>query len=306
MYNATMGTNPINKSIRSSKEFLNLFYHELQGIQLTDNKKLDLFILKTRNSRFDYDTLIPELSNNLINYALSRKEIENFVKEGRFGELNDRAKEKLRKAASNDGELGELLLYCFLESHLEAPKIISKLELKTAGNDYVKGSDGIHLLKISEEEYQLIYGESKVHKSLVSGISEAVKSIKLLKSEGKISYERGLINANLIKECLSENEYKIVKRILFPALSKDNIPTDDAFGILLGFNVDFDEEMQAKGTMEFTVALREQIKNEVLSKKETIAKALEDKELNFHNVYLYIIPLSDISNTRKELIRKIK
>ena len=62
-----------------------------------------------------------------------------------------------------DGELGELLLFCFLESQLKAPKILSKLELKTTSGLYVNGADGVHFLKLEDGNYQLIFGESKMY-----------------------------------------------------------------------------------------------------------------------------------------------
>jgi len=48
-----------------------------------------------------------------------------------------------------------------LETHLNAPKILTKLEVKTAPNDYVKGADGVHLLQLNEQDFQLILGEAK-------------------------------------------------------------------------------------------------------------------------------------------------
>ena len=36
------------------------------------------------------------------------------------------ARKKFKECLNNTGELGELLLYCFLEGHLNAPKIFNK------------------------------------------------------------------------------------------------------------------------------------------------------------------------------------
>ena len=65
----------------------------------------------------------------------------------KYNTLVTKAKERLRKAESNEGELGEILLYSMLEAHLKAPKLLTKLELKTDPNHYVNGTDGVHLLK---------------------------------------------------------------------------------------------------------------------------------------------------------------
>lgn len=50
-----------------------------------------------------------------------------------------------------------------MESQLKAPKILSKLELKTTSGLYVNGADGVHFLKLEDGNYQLIFGESKMY-----------------------------------------------------------------------------------------------------------------------------------------------
>lgn len=131
----------------------------------------------------------------------------------KYTSLVVKAKEKLRKAESNDGELGEILLYCMLESHLNAPKLLTKLELKTAVNNYVNGADGVHLLKIDNSTYQFIFGESKLDANLQSGIYDAFKSINtLLKDDlNKLRYEISLVNSNILKETADEESTIILK-----------------------------------------------------------------------------------------------
>ncbi|MCZ7621801.1 MULTISPECIES: DUF1837 domain-containing protein [Candidatus Kuenenia] len=59
--------------------------------------------------------------------------------------LYAKAASKFRDYNQNDGEAGVLLLLCFLEAHLQAPEISTKLEIKLSSNDYAKGSDAIRL-----------------------------------------------------------------------------------------------------------------------------------------------------------------
>lgn len=121
------------------REFLNLFTKVCENEALENGNRLNVFALKISNNQFNYGNLSEELENALITYALSRHTYKELTEQRRFGNLASQAREKLRRADSNVGELGELLLYCLLESHLQAPKLLTKLELKTAANDYVKG-----------------------------------------------------------------------------------------------------------------------------------------------------------------------
>ena len=102
-----------------------------------------------------------QLVDPMIDYAISRKVKKQYS--NRPGSLSKKARTKFKEYSKNDGELGELLLFCFLESQLKAPKILSKLELKTTSGLYVNGADGVHFLKLEDGNYQLIFGESKMY-----------------------------------------------------------------------------------------------------------------------------------------------
>lgn len=164
--------------------FLNLFITVFKDKPLECDNRLNAFMLKITNNSFNYNNLKEELENAMITYALSRHTYDELITQRKFGNLYSRAREQFRKAESNLGELGELLLYCLLEAHLKAPKLLTKLELKTAPNDYVKGADGVHLLKIDKDTYQIIFGESKLRPDLTDGISDAFSSIKTMLKEG--------------------------------------------------------------------------------------------------------------------------
>lgn len=133
-----------------------------------DNKNyLRLFMLNTENKLFNYDELYEYLLPNIARYVFDRKRLaeaeKNPVKQSL---ILIEAIEHLRKITSDKdrgagGELGEVLLYLFLEQDLKAPKLFSKVELKTSNMDYVKGSDGIHLFideahKISDKDKRSI------------------------------------------------------------------------------------------------------------------------------------------------------
>lgn len=288
-------------------DFLDLFHHDLNDVKLENQNKLNLFTLKVKNNAFAYDELTENLGNILYSFALSRNEVNLLVKEHKLGTLISRAKEKLRAYNVNEGELGEILLYCLLEAHLNAPKILTKLELKTAPNDYVKGADGVHLLKLTESEYQLVLGESKMHSDLKDGIYEAFGSIKklLTSNAGKLSFEVDLVNSQLIKEVFDENQYEIIKKILVPSARDDENYLDYSFGIFLGYDVSIAEEDLKLSNTEFRNKIREQIKTEIQAVVKSLNTQLKKSDFNGFNFYVYVIPFSDIKSKRKEIIKDI-
>ncbi|AZI22491.1 DUF1837 domain-containing protein [Chryseobacterium taklimakanense] len=286
--------------------FLDLFYHDMKDQVLDNKNSLNLFVLKLKNNAFAYDELIEELGNSLCHFALSRKSVRRLVEEQKYKSLVDTAKERLRNHNVNEGELGEILLFCILESFLNAPKILTKLELKTSNNDYVKGADGVHLLKIDDKNYQLIFGESKLESNIRSGIYSAFSSINtFLTQKGKSKYEIELLNSQLAKETFDENGYEVLRKIIIPSAKDEETYLDYSFGIFLGFNIDIDEEEKKKDFSEFRTIIREKIKNHVSENLASINTQLKKGEFTGYKFYIYVIPFSDLQNTRKEIIKQI-
>lgn len=291
-----------------SEKFLDIFYKEIECDVPDTNSKLNLHILRIENNQFCYGELVRQLQNHFISFSLSRKEILDFEKDQRRGELYVNAASKFRNYNVNDGEAGELLLFCFLEAHLKAPKILTKLEIKLSSNDYAKGSDGIHLLELAPKNYQLIFGESKLEQSLTSSISNAFKSIHdfLTRKKNNIHDEIGLINSQLCKEAFDEDLYQFLKSVIMPK-ANDAAPIikNNAFAIFAGFEIDPTEEEKRLSNDKFLALIKAKIKAEVESKMNHIKKKIEEYELFSYTFYVYVFPFMKLDETRKEIIKKI-
>lgn len=280
--------------------FLNLFTH-LESIQLQTGNTIEPYVLRIKNNVFDYDSLINELSESLITYALSRNEIKELVEKEKYSELSSRAKDRLRSAKVNEGELGELLLYCFLESHLKAPKLLTKMALKTANNDYVKGTDAVHLLEFSENCYQIVLGESKTYKSITDAISKAFTSIHNFKSDPqKRKFEISLIDSNLLKETISDEQYTTIKALLDPSESTVNIKIDDSFGVFIGFDYQYPAEYD-----EFDKTIYENVTQIINDNLVSITNKISEYNLSNYKFYFYFVPLNEIAKNRKDIIKRI-
>lgn len=291
------------------KTFLDHFYHDIKDHLLDDTQsKLNLHVLKIANNRFDIHPLLKELSNSILTFCLSKKEYQQFVDEQRFGELNLAAQEKFRDYQSNEGEFGELLLYCLLESHLEAPKLLTKMNLKTSHNDYVKGADGVHLLKLSPNEYQIVFGESKMYQTLRGGFNKAFESIAsfLNHSKNNVHYEMQLINSHLEQEIVDEQMYEQLKKIILPNSKVDEIQTNHAFGVFVGFNLEIPKEMKKLANTEFQKQVRQRVNDQVKKEFKHIDFLIEKYDLYGYSFYIYCIPFIKIEEVRKAAIKKLK
>lgn len=301
----------MNLGTNVSSDFLNLFYPELKDRELSRNNKLNLFTLRVTNNEFVYDELIESLGNQLHTFALSRKEVKQLIDEGKLRTLTDRAKERLRdhrnikgEGKTEGGELGEILLYCFLESHLNAPKILTKLELKTSAQMFVHGADGVHLLNLDDKNYQLILGEAKLIGDLSVGVTKAFSSIaSLLEDKGKKkNFELQLVNSQLVKEAYDEGIYDFLKKIIIPSAKDDETNMDYSFGIFIGFNIDVTDAEKLLSNSEFRDCIRKKIVEKVEGNIAAINKQIELAHFTGYNFYLYVLPFTDLESKRKQLV----
>lgn len=145
-----------------------------------------------------YDCLIPYcLPKSKVRDALQG--IDPVLDYNRIVRLGDDAKSLFIKAKNqldSGGEPGELILYALLEWVLKAPRLVSKMYLKTNSNMPVHGTDGIHLGYDESKDLLTIYfGESKIYKSFSSAADAAFTSMaELLTNSGQISREIEILN----------------------------------------------------------------------------------------------------------------
>lgn len=270
------------------ENFLNLFHKIFENEPVENGNKLNLFSLKISNNAFSYADLVEELGDILTAYALSRSTYDALCSQKKYTTLVSKAKERLRKAESNDGELGEILLYTMLEAHLKAPKLLTKLELKTDPNHYVNGADGVHLLRIDDNTFQFVFGESKLYADLNDGLKEAFKSLKnLLKEDlNKLRYEIQLVNSNLLKETQEDESVNLLKKLLIPRENDEDLNIDHSFGIFLGFDVEITEDERKLTNAEFRKTVYDKVKKAVLTILPTIKKQIQQDDFRGYNFYL--------------------
>lgn len=295
----------------SIKDFDFLDSFDLLGEHYLDShnkNKLNLFSLKVNANEFDYENLQENLLDPLIDFSLSRAVKEEY--KNKPGKLSKKAREKFIHYLNNKGELGELILYSFLETDLNAPKILSKLELKTSTSHYVNGADGVHFLKLSNGDYQLIFGESKTEIDITKGITDAFKSIYEFKNginakgnkKSGMRYEKSLISDHLGNETFTGSEKEFIKKIVYPSRD-NNFYVDNAFGIFIGYEIKIDSEDQKLPNDLFRDKIKNNIKKEVEGRFSHIQKKINEYGLSGHNFYIYILPMTELSKNR-EMIQK--
>ncbi len=292
----------INSTLGVSANFTTLLLNEnFKKIDIDIRRKqVNFALLKLNSNKFNEEALVNYLKNASIFYALPPKRIQEIKDAGLYANLYDEAKSKFRKSNVNDGEGGELISYCINEHILKAPKILSKLKLKTNNNDYIKGADGIHLLRIDEKNYEIIYAESKMYKSIEDAIDESFKSIDRFIEGDSLEFEITTLSTNLCGE-FEDIDVDYLKDCVLP--SKNGVRQNTAFSIFIGFQIEnvIDESLPYD---EYEREIVVYVEEEINKNQQKLFKKLNERKR--YSFYVYLIPFMNIEKIRKQIIKEIR
>jgi hypothetical protein len=279
------------------------------------NHKINLFVLNSKKFQFDYDGLKRLIRNNLAEYVFTRKKVTEHKTKGTPAIVALEAQKKLIKISDDaldlknfgaGGELGEILLFIFLEGYLKARKMLSKIEIKTNDNDFAKGFDGVHFYKKKYDNYvayQTIFGEAKIEKNLQDALRNAFSSIS--SAYKNKTTDLNLLEDKLLNEIIVDNAMaETFKTIFIPKYSKagSSIENEEAFAIFIGYTF---EPPTSNGNPPKQL-IHEKIKNDITSIKSNIINAIaKEKYTADSDFYIYFLPLNDAIIDKKEIMQEI-
>ncbi|QIM18667.1 DUF1837 domain-containing protein [Leucobacter coleopterorum] len=279
----------------------NALFCEPLSAALQAKTNLHLHILQVQNGDFDLPGLYRELKGNSVAYVLSRLNYQKVLDDpSLMMEVASKVQSQFRKPEKNSGEGGEVILYSLLEGSLGAPKVLSKMELKTSSQHYVHGSDGVHLLRVDDNNYQLIFGESKMYgdagttgSSVKRGIKAAFESIGDVHSEG-FDFDTWLVQSELLKEQLNETRLEALAAILLPSSGGANgIKKHNAFGIFVGYEIDVTdlkvEEMQLD---DIEAELIQRATEALEAEHDLIRSEISNRGLGIYPIHIYAVPFA--------------
>lgn len=285
----------------------------------TENKAdhfVRIFALNYNKDHFDYEALYRLLKNNVANYVFNRKKVLEYEKKGeqvlsardaidKFVKISKDAIEK--KNYGSGGELGEMLLYVFLEGFQKANKLLSKMELKTNNNTYAHGFDGVHFYLKKYETYsafQLIYGESKIEDKLSDALREAFISLKT--SYGNKSTDLSLLDDSILNEVVEDNDtIEFLKSIIIPRYRPANckMETEDAFAMFLGYTF---SGIMIDGTRSPKDLVDEKIKYDIRNLRRNLATKIKEMELpRASDFYIFVLPFNNAVVDKHNIMKEV-
>lgn len=174
------------ENIDALLSLLNISAEDVDGLlerfnpsKCENQPKLDVhfYHIRFQGDKVRIANFISKLCDCIVPYCLNRHKFANPLAT-QIRQIELEAKGKFAHPANGKtGEPGELIVYYLLEGCLRAPKVFSKMSLKTNSQMHIHGSDGVHV-GIERSNLILYFGESKLYKVHTAAIADAIDSVK--------------------------------------------------------------------------------------------------------------------------------
>lgn len=299
----------LDKTIKGS-DFDSIFTEvsHSEKLGLINPEQLRLFHLNVMNNKFVSDDLQSFIRKNVGRYVFSRAQLEQFRLSGDLESIGLEAMTIMSgngKPGQKDtgNALGEILLYTFLEQILDAPKIMSKVELVSNTTQHSSKCDGIHLLSLdgyAQPYYQLVFGSSSVVGDIKDAIDQAFDAI--VDIENTNSNRLQLLEPSSLDRDFDSETAQQIKDIVIPKKGS-NIVTESAYGIFLGYTLGLDPN--AYPTIQYQSVLNNKMATDIKNHAAYIAQQINSRGLGTHSFYFYILPLNNADLDKREIMERV-
>ncbi|WP_417502374.1 DUF1837 domain-containing protein [Marinobacter sp.] len=287
--------------LKNSEELKKIIKQVEVAFSLSDGRTVEtlLVYLPIDAGKSCHQELLRIIKENLLyNFVFSCTEVEkklNLKSDNNSEELFKKAVRKISKKTAH-GELGELILFTLLDIYFQAPKILSKVSLKSNSKMPVFGADAVHG-QFVDGGFKLYLGESKLYTSFKSAVPKAVESIENAMS--KYEEEFDLIDSYIDFPGISKALEEKLLDLLDPFSDKDIAATIHS-PCLIGF-ADPKLIVDAKSENDFKkkyVELAEEHIADFFSK-------LEAKNVEIDEASLLLLPYSCVDSMVADFIKYV-
>lgn len=274
-----------------------------ETLELSNKSKLNLYYLDISDSAFDYEAIGEYLLDCASMYVYNRTQIKDFEDRHKVRSMGVRALRMMQENGQPDergtgNELGEMLLFTFMEGALHAPKLLSKVEIVTAGHQYNSKSDSVHLLKRKVNgavNYQLVFGASCINGNIQSAIDIAFSVLSDIKN-GKTN-ERHMVDSTLLNRTYDDETTARLRQILIPNRDRSMAP-DMAFGVFVGYTLD----VQCDDNDAFRAEAVAKMCDDIKCIAPYIVQKANDLNLGMHSFYFYFLPLNNAEEDKRHIM----
>ncbi len=297
---------PLKRTLKSplfDKIFLKATDITITG--MSNPARASVFYLDPMNCRFRFRELKSFIVSNIGNYVFSRAEKNRIIEfQGSEQAVGAQAIIKFMQKYGSEAEtvLGEILLYIFLEQELDAPKIMTKIELEET-RGVVSKSDGVHLLSLNlsgQPIHQLVFGASDVVGDLSAAIDRAFE--KIVNIEANADEELRMVENASQWTIYDQETTKYMVELMKPR--KGGISTPEmAFGAFLGYTIKIDP--LETDSQKYKKAVKEQLIKDIAALQPHISDLILKHGLSGYSFYFYVLPFNDAPTEKVNIIKEL-
>lgn len=301
----TFSLSPSFEGVDFASVFTEVTHDQTLGLS-AGNEELRLFHLEIRNNQFNYTALKDLFMLRLGDFVFSRAKKAQYEVEGKLTSFGHQASLLLRRSeneALKESALGNFMLHTFLEIVLDAPKLLSKIEISEISGIQRIHSDAIHLLHRQNDPVcraNIIFGASNVIGDFGDAVSQALDRAEEIATNG--DNECLLVTQNILENNYSPETVEYLKSLLVP--SKGHTPQFDyGFGLFIAYDLGLDPQRYGRNEYEEVVAQKMQA--DIQAHAARIRGEITDRQLGLYPFYIYILPMNNAERDRIDIVNEV-
>lgn len=287
-----------------ASDFNNVFIEVEQDkdLGLNNNNHIKTFHFNIENNAFTFDALGRYLQKNIGRYLYSRLQLDEFIKNEEQDTIALEAikilKQKINSSDKLDNELGNIVIYLFLENILKAPKLYTSIEC----GDSILDKAGVHLLTLNNENlsFQMIFSKSHITNNLRDSIDKVFIDLDALKKSQKNHSK--FLETSILNQNFDDFTSKKLKNIILPQKRDANISVNNAYGILLGYTIDVEQNVENE---DYPKHVKNQMIKDLQDNIAYIVSKINQIGLQNSSFYIYLIPFNDADNEKSMIMKEL-
>jgi hypothetical protein len=264
--------------------------NEFDGKSTVKLLHIDASVFKNNHKDF-FDLVKDEI---LHSFVFPYSEVQKKLVSNTQKEKDELLAKAVRKISSHTakGELGELILFALIETFIGAPKILSKISMKTNPNMPVFGADGVHA-QFEQSGIKVYLGESKIHQDFGGAATDAAESMG--KAKKNFQQEFDLLDSYIDFSGMDENSRASIIDLLNPYCDVKN-ENNISFACFIGFSSSaFYDKKSTPKYSDYEIKFGQE-------KAEQFEEKINNMGVSPERVVLFTLPFMDIDQLVSDFI----
>ena len=289
-------------SIASNFDNVFIEVEQDKDLGLNNNNHIKTFHFNIENNAFSFEGLNKYLLKNIGRYMYSRLQLDEFIENEEQDTIAIEAikllKQKINSSDKLDNELGNIVIYLFLENILNAPKLYTSIEC----GDNILDKAGVHLLTLNNENlsFQMIFSKSHITNNLKDSIDKVFVDLDALKKSQKNHSK--FLETSILNQNFDDVTSKKLKNIILPQKRVASISVNNAYGILLGYTIDVEQNVSNE---DYAKNVKNQMVKDLQDNITYIISKINQIGLQNSSFYIYLIPFNDADNDKSIIMKTL-